>query len=56
MSTNGQKHPPLANGSVATVARLADAKRLPVEFLRGLGLTDGRRRVAVPYPTPPEGT
>ncbi|HBI41572.1 MAG TPA: hypothetical protein DDY78_01785 [Planctomycetales bacterium] len=37
------------NGRPLTVARLAEAKRLPLDFLAGLGLKDGPRGVGIPY-------
>jgi putative DNA primase/helicase len=37
------------NGQVFTVAKLAEAKRLPVEFLKKLELSDAHDGVSVPY-------
>jgi hypothetical protein len=37
------------NGKPLTVRALTEAKRLPVEFLQGLGLSDIRRGLAIPY-------
>jgi hypothetical protein len=39
-------------GRRLTVTALADAKRLPADFLRGLGLADDRGAVAIPYYDP----
>jgi hypothetical protein len=45
MTAQGTKN----NGRKLTVAALAEAKQLPGEFLRSLGLSDTRRGVAIPY-------
>ncbi|MBW1991955.1 MAG: hypothetical protein JRI59_07555 [Deltaproteobacteria bacterium] len=51
LSVNGEtvKHPEAG----LTLAELAEAKKLPLDFLKGLGLSDlkvkGQPRVVIPY-------
>jgi hypothetical protein len=46
----GKNNTPCAPGGTATVAALAKAKRLPIDFLAGLGLSDlPRGSVGIPY-------